>query len=231
MICGRVFSYSVKTLPLLYIWVNAMYRQRRPSASFLLPGLIGILVAIALFYMGSGGTPTAIESASPTAAAPPITAEPTLTEEPARPTEQPQLARRISLPNAAVYAPIIDVFIRDGTWDVTHLGAQVGHLHGTAPLDTIGNHGLAGHSELRDGSRGIFAWIQQLNYGDPIHIQDGDATYVYRVTGIRRVDPNDLSVLRPTETDRLTLITCTDYNFILDLYDTRVVVIAERVML
>jgi LPXTG-site transpeptidase (sortase) family protein len=190
---------------------------------------MGILVGVTLLYISSGGVPAAPESAAPSAVADKATRAPTLAVETPVSTEQTQIARRISLPNAAIYAPIIDVFVRDGTWDVAQLGAQVGHLFGTAPIGVVGNHGLAGHSELRDGSRGIFAWIQQLNYGDPIHIEDADQTYAYRVTAIRRVDPTDLSVLRPTETDRLTLITCADYNFILDLYDTRVVVIAERV--
>ena len=57
----------------------------------------------------------------------------------------------------------------------------------------------------------------------------GNATYEYRVTGLRRVDPTDLSVLRSTDVDRLTLITCDDYDFLRDLYTTRVVVIADRV--
>ncbi len=135
----------------------------------------------------------------------------------------------MSLPNAGVVAPIIDVFIRDGSWDVANLGASVGHLQGTAPIGTPNNVGLAGHSELRDGTRGIFAYIQELNYGDPILIEVGDQRLEYRVSGLRSVPPTDLSVLRPTDRERLTLITCDDYDFLLNIYRTRVVVLAERV--
>ena len=153
------------------------------------------------------------------------TAAPTFTS---APTSTPQVRATLSLPNAGIVAPIIDVFIRDGTWDVANLGAAVGHLQGTAPIGSPSNIGLAGHSELRDGSRGIFAYIQELNYGDPILILMDGVRYEYRVSGLRRVEPTNLSVLRPTDRERLTLITCDDYDFLSNLYLTRVVVTAER---
>jgi len=203
-----------------------MYRRRNAGPSLLLPITIGILVAVIFFYLSSlsQGEPAALptSTAAISSIATPFAAA-------AAPTTSMIPDTRLVLPNAGVYAPIIDVFVHDGAWDVAHLGGSVGHLQGTAPLDVVGNHALAGHSELRDGSRGIFAWIQELNYGDPIHIEADGATREYRVTGLRRVEPTDLSVLRSTDVDRLTLITCDDYDFLRDLYTTRVVVIADRV--
>lgn len=202
-----------------------MYRRRNASTSLLLPITIGIIVAVIFFYLSSlSQTPPAalpMETAVVSAATPILAA--------AAPTVSMIPDTRLVLPNAGVYAPIIDVFVRDGVWDVAHLGGSVGHLQGTAPLNAVGNHALAGHSELRDGSRGIFAWIQELNYGDPIHIEADGTTREYRVTGLRHVEPTDLSVLRSTDVDRLTLITCDDYDFLRDLYTTRVIVIADRV--
>jgi LPXTG-site transpeptidase (sortase) family protein len=202
-----------------------MYRPRRTLPPLALPILIGIVVGIGFLITNIQplARPSAQEAvvALPTEAARPLTAaiQPTLT---------PQPTARLVLPNAGVVAPIIDVYIRNGEWDVGNIGANVGHLFGTAPLGTTGNHGLAGHSELRDGSRGIFAWIQALNYGDPIHIEANGAAYEYQVTGLRRVEPGDLSVLRSSETDRLTLITCDQYDFLRDLYLQRIVVFADR---
>lgn len=201
-----------------------MYRQRQTRSSLLLPILLGIFIAGVFIYLNAPASQPApaVLVALPTAA-------PALQTAISSPTPQPRQRLSLVLPNAGVDAPIIDAFIRDGTWDVSNLGANVGHLMGTAPLGTVGNHGLAGHSELRDGSRGIFAYIRELNYGDPVHIIIDDVTHAYRVSGVREVDPSDLSVLSASDTDRLTLITCDDYDFLLDLYRVRVVVFAERV--
>lgn len=209
-------------------WLVKMYHRRTATPSLLLPVIIGVMFALIFFYLSN--RPAAEDSLAPTLAATTESQQAIFASVASpEPTVSSIPNTRLVLPNAGVYAPIIDVFIRDGVWDVASLGGSVGHLQGTAPLDVVGNHALAGHSELRDGSRGIFAWIQELNYGDPIHVEMGSSTYEYRVTGLRRVEPTDLSVLRSTETDRLTLITCDDYDFLRDLYTTRVVVIADRV--
>jgi LPXTG-site transpeptidase (sortase) family protein len=206
-----------------------MYHQRRNRPSLLLPILFGIL-------LGAGLPLLSVWQSAPTPIIETLPATPQAASTPTPPAATPtatlasSAARaRLKLPNAGVVASIIDVYIREGTWDVANIGASVGHLQGTANLGMPGNIGLAGHSELRDGSRGIFAYIQQLNYSDPIHVDHNNTVYEYRVTAVRRVEPNDLSVLEPTTADRLTLITCDDYDFLLDFYRVRVVVIAERV--
>ncbi|MDX2138148.1 MAG: sortase [Chloroflexota bacterium] len=207
-----------------------MYHQRRNRPTLLLPIVLGILLGGGfLFFSLWQSPPTPALETLPLAPSL-ATAQPTDAPTPTAATSASPIARaRLELPNAGVVAPIIDVYIREGTWDVANIGASVGHLQGTASLGMPGNIGLAGHSELRDGSRGIFAYIQQLNYSDPIHVEHNNTVYEYRVTAVQRVDPTDLSVLEPTTTDRLTLITCDEYDFLLDFYRVRVVVIAERV--
>lgn len=200
--------------------------MKRNSTSFLFPVVLGIVAAVVFVFVNSTSTPAAETQSAMLATATMAAPEPTIA---AVETAEPHVRATMSLPNAGVVAPIIDVFIRDGTWDVANLGAAVGHLQGTAPIGTPNNVGLAGHSELRDGTRGIFAYIQELNYGDPILIEMGDQRFEYRVSGLRNVQPTDLSVLRPTDHERLTLITCDDYDFLLNIYKTRVVVLAERI--
>ena len=204
-----------------------MYHQRQSRSGLLLPILLGILIA-GLFIYINAPAPQA-QTASPPAISTALPAPAVVQQAISSPTPQPRQQMSLVLPNAGVDAPIIEAFIRDGTWDVSNLGANVGHLIGTAPFDTVGNHALAGHSELRDGSRGIFAYIRELSYGDPVHVIVDGVTFAYRVSGVRDVDPSDLSVLSASDTDRLTLITCDDYDFLLDLYRVRVVVFAERV--
>lgn len=48
--------------------------------------------------------------------------------------------------------------------------------------------------------------------------------HVYEVRQVRRVSPNDLSVLRHEEYDWLTLITCEGYDPVNDRYRHRLVV-------
>lgn len=211
-------------------WRLVMYRQRRAHPSFSFIILLGVLAGCAFLVLNSIPLP---DTNNPMINTPlqmtPAYAQNAVAPNLLAPTAIARSSTSLMLPNAGVYAPIIDVFIRDGDWDVATIGANVGHLFGTAPLTTVGNHGLAGHSELRDGSRGIFAWIQALNYGDAIQIEVAGVTQEYRVTGLRRVEPNNLSVLNPTVVDRLTLITCDNYDFLRNLYLERIVVVAERV--
>jgi LPXTG-site transpeptidase (sortase) family protein len=206
-------------------------KQRR-SANISLPLLVivGIIAAvIAYVLLNPPASPLAEVETLPVAVATQNAAAVSVGTAVATEAAPARQIATMSLPNAGIHAPIIDVYIRDGTWDVASLGASVGHLMGTAPLNVAGNHGLAGHSELRDGSRGIFAYIRELSYGDPIHIELDGTMQEYRVSGLREVEPTDLSVLSASNTHRLTLITCDDYDFLSNFYRTRVIVLAERV--
>lgn len=154
----------------------------------------------------------------PTSVAPPPT--------PSKP--QPSASASILIPSVGVYAPVITAYLRDSTWDVTNLGTNVGYLQETAWIGSTGNIVLSGHVEMSDGRLGVFEPLQRVQIGDNITLSEGAVTYTYTVTEIRKVDPTDLSVIQPTPTDRLTLITCDDYDFLQNSYSTRLVVIAER---
>lgn len=141
-------------------------------------------------------------------------------------------------PKAVLYAPtaginssIVDVFMNGQSWDVSNLGNNVGHLQGTGWFGQPGNIGLAGHVELADGAVGIFRNIEKMAKGDPIVLSLGDLKQSYKVTAVKRVKPDDLSVLKPSGVDTITLITCDigAYNLLSNAYLDRVVVVAERV--
>jgi LPXTG-site transpeptidase (sortase) family protein len=133
------------------------------------------------------------------------------------------------IPSLAINAPITQVYLDGTTWDVSALGMNVGHLQGTAWIDDgPGNVVLSGHVELRDGRRGVFAGIDDLAVGDLIILERGGQELRYSVTELREVEPTDLTPLMPTTDDRLTLITCSDYNFFSDSYETRQVIVATR---
>lgn len=82
----------------------------------------------------------------------------------------------------------------------------VGHVVSTAWPGAVSNVALAGHRET------VFSHLGDLVAGDRIVVRTNDGRFTYRVTGTRLVKPNAVSVLAPTATGRLTLITC--YPFV-----------------
>lgn len=89
--------------------------------------------------------------------------------------------------------------------DARALSNGPGHYPGTASLGAEGNTGIAGH---RTTYGGPFRRLNELHVGDPIVISTSHGSYLYRVTDLQRVSPNDVSVLAPTSVPTLTLTTC-----------------------
>ena len=130
-----------------------------------------------------------------------------------------------------INADIVDVYLDGQSWDVSQLGNNIGHLQGTGWFDKAGNIGLAGHVEMADGRTGIFRNIEKMTKGDPILLTLGALKRNYVVTDIKRVKPDDLSILSPDAVDTITLITCDigAYDLLRNTYGDRVVVVAKRV--
>ncbi len=163
------------------------------------------------------------------------TLAPTLapTREPTQAATQPPSATPVPkanlyIPTVGVNADVVDVYLDGESWDVHELGPYAGHLEGTAWFGKPGNVALAGHVEMPDGRPGIFARLEAVEAGDPIILSLDGQEQRYTVTEVKRVQPDDLTVLYPSTTDKITLITCDDYNFIQNSYLERVVVVAER---
>ncbi len=94
-----------------------------------------------------------------------------------------------------------------GTDDRT-LDRAVGHIEGTAQPGTDGNSGIAGH---RDG---FFRGLKDITPGDVIELDTLQGKDVYRVERTWVVNPEDVSVLDPTSTRALTLVTCYPFYFV-----------------
>ena len=101
----------------------------------------------------------------------------------------------------------LEVAVLPGTDDRT-LDRGVGHIEGTARPGTDGNVGLAGH---RDG---FFRALKDLVTGDLIELHTVQGTEAYRVERTWVVSPEDVSVLDPTSTRVLTLVTCYPFYFV-----------------
>jgi len=101
----------------------------------------------------------------------------------------------------------IEVPVLPGTDDRT-LDRAVGHIDDTAPPGGDGNSGIAGH---RDG---FFRGLKDIAAGDVIELETARVKEVYRVERTWVVDPEDVSVLDPTPTRALTLVTCYPFYYI-----------------
>ena len=113
------------------------------------------------------------------------------------------LIGRVDIPRINLSAAIAE-----GDDDKT-LGKAVGHLPDTPmPWHRRGNVAFAAH---RDG---LFRKLEHVRIGDVVHVVTIRGEFRYRVTKTHIVEPSDLSVLKPTKTPTVTLITCYPFSFV-----------------
>lgn len=133
----------------------------------------------------------------------------------------------LEIPVIGIAAPIVEVPLantgRGTEWDVRRLGNNVGHLGGTSWVSQQRNIVLAGHVDK------IFMDLHLLQSGDDIFIVVEEARFQYRVTTSFVTTIYDMSVIYPGDHEVLTLITCANYNRKTKTWDSRLIVIAERV--
>lgn len=164
---------------------------------------------------------------------PQVASEPqleTAIESPIRPSspfpEHP--ATRLVIPAMDLDIPVTISPIVNQTWQVDHLGQDwVGHLEGTASPGEPSNMVLAGHVTIAHNVFGPFAGLGQLEPGDPIIVFTGDQSFTYVVDHRQLVDRTDVQVAFPTDTARVTLITCTNWSDDIGAYEDRLIVVGH----
>lgn len=100
----------------------------------------------------------------------------------------------------------LTVAIGEGTDNKT-LKYSVGHFSDTALPGEKGNCALIGHRNYIFGQ--FFNRLNELEVGDTFSIKRNNKEFVYEVYEVKVVEPEDLSVLEPTDEPTATLITCT----------------------
>lgn len=103
---------------------------------------------------------------------------------------------RISIPKIDLSAIVVE-----GT-DHRALKLGPGHLSGSALAGAEGNAVITAHRDT------FFRHIVELKKGDRIMVQRDGRTFTYEVAGQKIVKPDEISVVQPTNDNRLTLITC-----------------------
>lgn len=113
------------------------------------------------------------------------------------------------VPEAVLRIPAIglEVPVFDGTDEVT-LTHGVARIEGTPHPGEPGNVGIAGH---RDG---FFRGLKDVHVGDALVVETLSETLSYEIAEISIVDPDDTSVLEPTEESAVTLVTCHPFYYV-----------------
>ena len=96
--------------------------------------------------------------------------------------------------------------VYSGTHRIT-LDRGLGWIERTANPDEVGNIAISGH---RDG---FFRPLKDIKVGDEIEMQTHTGVQQFEVSDISIVDALEVSVLDPTDTTVLTLITCHPFYF------------------
>jgi sortase A len=92
--------------------------------------------------------------------------------------------------------------------DEFNLNRGVARVKGTAHIGQSGNLGIAGH---RDG---FFRPLKDIKIGDTFELETYYGKTKYRVSSIDIVEPTELSVLAPTDTPMVTLVTCYPFYYV-----------------
>jgi sortase A len=126
----------------------------------------------------------------------------------------PQALLRI--PSVKLVVPVFE-----GTSEL-NLNRGAGRIEGTARIGEAGNVGIAAH---RDG---FFRVLKDVRVGDTLLLEHLTATQTYRVVSTNIVDPSEVSVLAPTTTKSVTLVTCYPFYYV-GSAPRRFIVRAQRV--
>lgn len=135
----------------------------------------------------------------------------------------------LSMPAVNVTVNVTEAWIRGQTWDFSTFTDAAGHFQLTAYPGSGGNVVIGAHYELANFVPGPFINLDQLQIGDQIVVTYQGHTYTYQVTRTLLVDPSDVSVVYPTPTETLTLITCYTYSASVQRYTQRYVLQASLV--
>jgi sortase A len=130
------------------------------------------------------------------------------------PTRGPEQAVRIEIPALGVDAPVAEGV----DWDSLQRGA--GHLVGSSNPGERGNCVISAHNDIFGE---LFRDLPELALGDEVLVHTASQAHRYVVTQKRIIEPTEVSVLEPTSSPVVTLVSCYPYGI-----DThRIVVIGE----
>jgi LPXTG-site transpeptidase (sortase) family protein len=136
---------------------------------------------------------------------------------------------QLIIPELEVDVAVFEAWQHRRTWAFHVFTEEAGHLQYTAYPGMGGNVVIGAHYELADFEPGPFYTLDALGEGALIEVYFMGELYTYQVVGTDLVSPRDLSILRPTPFEVLTLLTCYDYSPQAATYTQRYIVRAVLV--
>jgi sortase A len=116
--------------------------------------------------------------------------------------EQGSAIGRLDIPRLG-----FSVVVLEGSDNAT-LRLGVGRLRNSALPSEQGNVVLAGHRDT------FFRSLREIAPGDQISLRTPEGTFAYTVDWTKVVNPTDTSVLQPTKSAALTLVTCYPFYYV-----------------
>ncbi len=140
-------------------------------------------------------------------------------------TPPPPALARMLIPSLNVNEKVVNVPIKDGEWDISRLSGNIGWLEATGDKPD-GNLAMAfiGHVTVSSVQKGPFANLWTIKPLTEIVYRNGGVDFVYNVETVSPAKPNETAKLFQRKKDHILLVTCTDYNFLTEKYDGRLIV-------
>jgi LPXTG-site transpeptidase (sortase) family protein len=111
----------------------------------------------------------------------------------------------IEIPERDIHVSVTESFISKGVWQISDQGAS--HLAFSATADQNNNIVIYGHNKKQ-----IFGPLLAAKPDDQITLTTKDGQkHQYVVTSIFKVNPNQIEVVKPTNSEILTIYTCTGF--------------------
>jgi LPXTG-site transpeptidase (sortase) family protein len=140
-------------------------------------------------------------------------------------TPQPHAAARLLIPALNVNEKVVIVPITNGEWDISRLSGNIGWLEATGDKpDGDLAMSFIGHVTVSSVQKGPFADLSKLKPLTEIIYRDGGVDFVYAIETLIQAKPNETSKLFQRKQDHILLVTCTDFNFLTEKYDGRLIV-------
>lgn len=116
--------------------------------------------------------------------------------------DDPGLIGLLEIPRLGISTPVL------ADDDKRALDLGIGHLPDTPRPWEPGNTAVAAHRDT------IFRPLKDVRIGDLVTLRTPHGDFEYQVRETKIVQPTDLSVLSPLESDALTLITCYPFYYV-----------------
>lgn len=118
----------------------------------------------------------------------------------------------------------------DGEWDTDDLGSDVALLEGVGQFPNDDKAMVfAGHVNIYWPAPGPFAHLDKLMPLDEIVYMLDDQKYVYQISQLAFVNPDQVDLILRDNGQQIVLLTCSQFNLLSGTFDQRLLVIADLV--